>query len=113
MKEVVLLVEINTTAAREDVGLIEQRIRIVKEKQERPAVDFRSKTYQVWYWNILCTLQYLAERFYEHVWEAVFFSPREIFTGLTVDCTGEYKGAYIEACIDANITNKNMEHRQT
>ena len=42
VKDLVPLVEINTTAAREHVGLIERRIRVVKEKQEPLAVCFRS-----------------------------------------------------------------------
>ena len=34
VKDLVPLVEINTTAAREHVGLIERRIRVIKEKNE-------------------------------------------------------------------------------
>ena len=47
VKDLVPIVEINTTAAREHVGLIERRIRVVKEKkQEHLAFSFRSRTYQ-------------------------------------------------------------------
>ena len=46
VKDLVPIVEINTTAAREHVGLIQRRIRVVKEKQEPLAVSFRSRTYQ-------------------------------------------------------------------
>ena len=46
VKDLVPIVEINTTAAREHVGLIERRIRLVKEKQEPLAACFRLKIYQ-------------------------------------------------------------------
>ena len=50
VKDLPPLVEINTTtASREHVGLIERRIRVIKEKRELPAVNFRSKIYQLWY----------------------------------------------------------------
>ena len=49
VKDLVPLVEINTTAAREHVGLIERRIQIIKEKRELPAINFRSKIYLLGY----------------------------------------------------------------
>ena len=44
--------------------------------------------------------------------EKQLLSPREIITGLTVDYRRDCKavfGAYIEAIIDADITNDNVE----
>jgi hypothetical protein len=45
-----------------------------------------------------------------------WFSPREIVTGLTVDYKYDCKavvGAYVEAGTNAEITNKNVERRQS
>ena len=47
--------------------------------------------------------------------EKQWFSPRKIFTGLTVDYKRDCKavvGTYVEASIDTNITNENMERLQ-
>ena len=44
--------------------------------------------------------------------EKQWFSPREIVTGLTVDYKRDCKavvGAYVEASIDADVTNENVE----
>ena len=47
VKDLVPIVEINTTAASEHVGLIERRLRAVKEKKQEPlAACFRLKIYQ-------------------------------------------------------------------
>ena len=48
--------------------------------------------------------------------EKQWFSPREIVTGLTADYKRDCKAvvaAYIEANIGAEITNKNVERRQS
>jgi hypothetical protein len=53
---------------------------------------------------------------FPNISEKQWFSPMEIVTGLTVDYKGDWKatvGAYVEASIDANITNENMERRQS
>ena len=48
--------------------------------------------------------------------EKQWFPPLEIVTGLTVDYKRDCKavvGAYVEASIDAEITNENVERRQS
>ena len=51
---------------------------------------------------------------FHNMTEKQWFSPREIVTGLTIDYKRNCKaivGAYVEASIDAEVTNKNVERR--
>ena len=116
VKDLVPIVEINTTAAREHVGLIERRIRVVKEKTRASSSQFPFETIPM---MVLIHTVYTAVFWlnaFPNMSEKQWFSPRKIITGLTVDYKQDCKavvGAYIEVSIDAKITNDNVERRQS
>ena len=113
IKEDFTAVEVNTTAEREHVGEIERAIRFVKERLR----------------CVVSTLRDAGFRYYHHmviIHGGVYFvvtminglpapkkilgvmSPREIVTGRKLDfkkdCRAPF-GAYIEASVDADVTN--------
>ena len=116
VKDLVPIVEINTTAAREHVGLIERRIRVVKEKTRASSSQFPFENIPV---MVLIHTVYTAVFWlnaFPNMSEKQWFSPREIITGLTIDYKRDCKavvGAYVEASTDAEITNDNSERRQS
>ena len=116
VKELVPLVEINTTAAREHVGLIERQIRIIKEKTRASSSQFPLENIPVMVLIHCVYTMFFWLNAFPNMSEKQWFSPREIVTGLTVDYKRDCKavvGAYVEASIDADITNENVERRQS
>ena len=116
MKDLVPIMEINTMAARKHVGLIEQRIRAVKEKIRASSREFLFKNISVMVLihTVYTTIFWLNT--FPNMSEKQWFSPREIITGLTIDYKRDCKavvGAYVEASTDAEITNDNAERRQS
>ena len=116
VKDVVPIVEINTVAVREHVGLIERRIRAVKEKKTRASSSlfpFENIPMMVLIHTVYTAVFWLNA--FPNMSEKQWFSPREIITGLTVDYKRACKavvGTYPKASIDAKITNNNVERRQ-
>ena len=114
VKDLVPLVEINTTAAREHVGLIERRIRVIKEKMRASGSQFLFKNIPVMVLiHCMYTMVFWLNAF-PNMSEKQWFSPREFVTGITVDYKRDCKalvGKHVEASIDAEITNKNVERR--
>ena len=116
VKDLVPLVEINTTAAREHVGLIERKIRHVKEKTRATTSEFPFKliptlilihtVYGVIFW---------LNAFAKHA-SNMGFSPREVVMGLSTDYARDCKvdvGSYVEASTDAVVTNDNKERTRS
>ena len=91
MKDLVPLIEVNTAAARELMGLIEQAIRHLKEKirattsefpfEWTPILVFTQTVYSCTFW--INASPNCSENF--------GFSPREIVTGLSTDYDRDYK----------------------
>jgi hypothetical protein len=113
IKDLVPLVEVNTIAAREHVGVIERKIRHVKEK-----VRATTSEYDPFEWIPVMVLIYTM--YFCVFWlnalpkhsENFGFSSREIVTGLTTDYKRECKvdpGSYVEASTDAMATHDNSE----
>ena len=100
VKDLVPLMEMNTKAAREHVGLIELKIRYLKEKIRATTSEFSF----VWI-PILVLIQTVyscAFRINEFQTrsENFEFSPREIVTGLSTDYERDCKvevGSHVEA----------------
>ena len=116
VKDLVPLVEINTTAAREHVGLIERKIRHVKEKTRATTSEFPFKliptlvlihtVYGVVFW---------LNAFAKHA-SNMGFSPQEVVMGLSTDYKRDCKvdvGSYVEASTNAIITNDNKERTRS
>ena len=112
IKELVPLVEVNTTAARDHVGIIERKIRHVKEKVRATTSEYPFK----WIPNMILihTVYYCVfwlNAFPNHS-DNLGFSSREIVTGLSTDYKRDCKvdpGSYVEASTDAIITNNNTQ----
>ena len=85
IRDLVPLVEVNTTAACEHVGVVERKIRHVKEKAQATTSEYPFE------WIPVMVLIYTV--YFCVFWLNVFpkhsenfgFSPREIVTGLTTD----------------------------
>ena len=116
IKDLVPLVEVNTTAAREHVGYVERKIRHLKEKTRAVTPEFPFK----WI-PILVMIQTVYSCAF---WIKAFpnrsdnfgFSPREIVTGLSTDYNRDCKvdiGSYVEASTDAVVTNGNTERTRS
>ena len=116
VKDLVPIVEINTTAAREHVVLIERRIRVVKEKTRASSSQFPFENIPM---MVLIHTVYTAVFWlnaFPNMSEKQWFSPREIITGSTINYKRDCKavvGVYVEASTDAEITNDNSECRQS
>ena len=85
VKDVVPLVENNTIAAGKHVGLIEQIICVVNKKTRASSIQFPFKYIPVM--SLIHTV-YTAIfwlNVFPNMSEKQWFSPQEIFTGLTVD----------------------------
>lgn len=112
IRDLVPLVEVNTTAAREYVGVVERKIRHIKEKGRATTSEYPFE------WIPVMVLIYTA--YFCVFWLNAFpkrsenfgFSPREIMTGLTTDYKRDCKvdpGSYVEASTNATVTNDNAE----
>ena len=116
VKDFVPLVEVNTTAAREHVGLVERAIRHLKEKVRVKTSEF------LFNWTpILVLIQRVQNRAF---WINAFpncsenfgVSPREIVTRLSTEYKRDCKvdiGSYVEASTDATVTNDNTERARS
>ena len=116
MKELVPLVECNTTAAREHVGLIERKIRHIKDKVRATTSQFPF----VWIPILVLIHTVYGCVFWLNAFpnrsENYGFSPREIVTGLSTDYERDCKidpGSYVEASTDAIVTNDNTERTRS
>ena len=104
-----VLVEVNTTAAREHVGEIERYVRTVKERCRATISDLPFQFYhrlvivRLVYFAVMMTNVPVADGGISRE-----FSPREIVTGKRFDVQTQCRtifGEYIEASEDADITN--------
>ena len=112
VRDLVPLVEVNTTAAREHVAVIEQKIWHVKERVRSTTSEYPFQ------WIPILILVHTV--YFCVFWLNAFpnwsenygFSPREIVTGLKTDYARDCKvdpGSYVEASVDAIVTNDNSE----
>ena len=111
IRDVLPMVEVNTTATREHVPEIERRIRTIKERVRSVTSDFPFNTvpmlvlvqtvYTICLWlNAIRYLSGMDRR----------LSPRELVTGREVDYNKDCRadlGAYIQAIMDKVVTNDN------
>ena len=75
LKDLVLQVEINTTAAKEHVGPIERWIQVVKEKNKSLRQCVSVQKHASYGTDTYCVQHdILDERFSKSVWESVIFS---------------------------------------
>ena len=116
VKDLVPLVEVNTIAAREHVGLIEREIRHLKEKVKATTSVFPFK------WVPLLVLIQTVSVYSCAFWVNAFpncsenfgLSSREIVMGLSTDYERDCKvdiGSCVEASTDATVTNDNTERK--
>ena len=116
MRDLVLLVEVNTAAAQEHVGMIERAIRHLKEKTRAMISEFLF----VWIPTLVLvqTVHSCASwiNAFPNRSEKFGFSPREVVTGLSTDHEQDCKvdtGSYVEASTDATVTNDNTERTRS
>ena len=112
VKDLVPLVEINTTAAREHVRLVERKIRHLKEKTRVVTSDFPFK----WIPSLVLIHTVYNCAFWINAFpnrsDNFGFSPRKIVTQLSTDYKRDCKveiGSYVEVSTDAVVTNDNTE----
>lgn len=116
VKKLAPLVEINTTAAREHMGLIEWKIRHMKEKTRATTSKFP--------FNLIPALVLIHTVYGVVFWLNVFakhasnmgFPPREVGMGLSTDYTRDCKvdvGSYVEASTDVIVTTDNKERTRS
>jgi hypothetical protein len=111
------LLETNTTAAREHVGEIEREIRLIKERTRCVTTGFPyhwipkmvliHTVYDVCMW---------LNQFSPNTELVGGLSPRELVSGRQLACDKDCcadMGAYIEATVDADITNGEEERTQS
>ena len=111
-KDLVPLVEVNTMAARDYVGLIVRKIRHMKEKVRATISEFPF----VWIPILVLIQTVYSCGFWINAFpdcsENFGFSPREIVIVLSTDYERDCKvnvGSYVEASTDAIMTNDNTE----
>ena len=111
VKDIDPLVEVNTTAPREHMGLIERKIRQVKKKVRATTSEFSllvliQTVYSCAFW--INTFPNHSRNFR--------FSSRDKVTGLSMDYGRDCKvniGSYVEACVDAIVTNNNTKRTRS
>ena len=111
------IIEVNTTVAREHVPEIERQIRLIKERVRCTTSDFpfdhipRMVLIHVVYMCVMC-----INAIPRKVGLFQGISPRELVTGRTLyykrDCWACI-GGYIEASMDAIVTNDNVPHNRS
>ena len=109
-KELVFLVEVNTTAAREHLAVVEQKICHVKERVQAMTSKYPFRWIPV---IVLVHAVYFCAFWLNAFqnWTENVFS-WEIVTGLTTDYARDCKvdlGLYVEASVDVTVTNNNSE----
>ena len=121
VEDLVGLLETNATAAREHVGEIGKEIRLIKERTRCiktrfpyhwiPKIVVLHTIYGVCMWLnefLPNTKRMWLNEFFPNTKLIGGLSPRELVTGRKLACDRDYRadiGAYIEATVDANITN--------
>ena len=112
IKENFTAVEVNTTAAREHVGEIERAIRFKKEHLRCVVSTLRDVGFKYYHRMIIVHGVYFVIMMINGLPAPNgilgVMSPREIVTGQKLDfkkdCRAPF-GAYIEASVDADVTN--------
>ena len=116
VKDMVPLVEVNTAAAREHVGLIERAIRHLKEKTRATTSEFPIVWIPIFFFfQTVYRCAFWINAFPIHS-ENFRFSPREIVVGISTDYERDCKvdiGSYVEVSTDAIVTNDNTEWTQS
>ena len=116
VKDLVPLAEVNTTAAREHVGLMERAVVHLKEKVRVATSEFPF----MWIPILVLIHTVYSCAFWINAFpnrsKNLRFSPREIVTGLSTDYERDCKvdiGSYVEASTDATVTNDNTERTRS